>query len=282
MQGSPGGVASWTSRVIFSADDFGLSEAVNEGVERAYRDGVLRQCSLMVAGEAATDAVRRARSMPGLRLGLHLVVIEGRSVLPASVVPDLVDASGWFSSDQLRLGLRYHFRPRVRRQLRAEIAAQFAAFAATGLDLHHADAHKHMHLHPTVGRLLIEEGARYGLNRVRVPFEPVAVMARCGVVPGLGARAMAAGTSVLRRQITQAGMTATDQVFGLAWSGAVTEARLLALAEHLPPGETEIYTHPAAGRDALLDRLMPDYQHEAELAALLSPAVRDAYKEAML
>lgn len=282
MQGSPGGVASWTSRVIFSADDFGLSEAVNEGVERAYRDGVLRQCSLMVAGEAATDAVRRARSMPGLRLGLHLVVIEGRSVLPASVVPDLVDASGWFSSDQLRLGLRYYFRPRVRRQLRAEIAAQFAAFAATGLDLHHADAHKHMHLHPTVGRLLIEEGARYGLNRVRVPFEPVAVMARCGVVPGLGARAMAAGTSVLRRQITQAGMTATDQVFGLAWSGAVTEARLLALAEHLPPGETEIYTHPAAGRDALLDRLMPDYQHEAELAALLSPAVRDAYKEAML
>jgi hypothetical protein len=255
---------------------------VNEGVERAYRDGVLRQCSLMVAGEAATDAVRRARSMPGLRLGLHLVVIEGRSVLPASVVPDLVDASGWFSSDQLRLGLRYYFRPRVRRQLRAEIAAQFAAFAATGLDLHHADAHKHMHLHPTVGRLLIEEGARYGLNRVRVPFEPVAVMARCGVVPGLGARAMAAGTSVLRRQITQAGMTATDQVFGLAWSGAVTEARLLALAEHLPPGETEIYTHPAAGRDALLDRLMPDYQHEAELAALLSPAVRDAYKEAML
>ncbi len=282
MQGSPRGVASWTSRVIFSADDFGLSEAVNEGVERAYRDGVLRQCSLMVAGEAATDAVRRARSMPGLRLGLHLVVIEGRSVLPASVVPDLVDASGWFSSDQLRLGLRYYFRPRVRRQLRAEIAAQFAAFAATGLDLHHADAHKHMHLHPTVGRLLIEEGARYGLNRVRVPFEPVAVMARCGVVPGLGARAMAAGTSVLRRQITQAGMTATDQVFGLAWSGAVTEARLLALAEHLPPGETEIYTHPAAGRDALLDRLMPDYQHEAELAALLSPAVRDAYKEAML
>ena len=282
MQGSPRGVASWTSRVIFSADDFGLSEAVNEGVERAYRDGVLRQCSLMVAGEAATDAVRRARSMPGLRLGLHLVVIEGRSVLPASVVPDLVDASGWFSSDQLRLGLRYYFRPRVRPQLRAEIAAQFAAFAATGLDLHHADAHKHMHLHPTVGRLLIEEGARYGLNRVRVPFEPVAVMARCGVVPGLGARAMAAGTSVLRRQITQAGMTATDQVFGLAWSGAVTEARLLALAEHLPPGETEIYTHPAAGRDALLDGLMPDYQHEAELAALLSPAVRDAYKEAML
>lgn len=258
-----------------------MTEAVNEGIERAFRAGVLRQCSLMVAGDAAQDAVRRAHALPGLRVGLHLVVIEGRAMLPASEVPDLVDASGWFPSDQLRLGVRYYFLPQVRRQLRAEIAAQFAAFAATGLTLHHADAHKHMHLHPTIGRLLIEEGARHGLRRVRVPFEPIAVMARCGVAQGLGAKAMAAGTRVLRRQIARAGMAAPDQVFGLAWSGAVTEARLLTLAEHLPPGETEIYTHPAAGRDALLDRLMPEYQHEAELAALLSPLVRAAYKDAM-
>src|ERR1700722_10610811 len=104
-------------RVTFSADDFGLTEGVNEAVERAHRDGILDQASLMVAGPAAADAVRRARASPSLRVGLHLVVIEGQAVSPPSDIPDLVDGSGWFASDQARLGFRYFFRPEARRQL---------------------------------------------------------------------------------------------------------------------------------------------------------------------
>jgi hypothetical protein len=73
-------------------------------------------------------------------------------------------------------------------------------------------------------------------------------------------------------------MAASDAVFGIAWSGAMTEARVLALLARLPAGESEIYFHPAAGRDAALDRLMPGYRHEEELAALLSPAVRAALR----
>src|ERR1700675_1459661 len=103
-------------RVIFSADDFGLTVAVNEAVERAHRDGILDQASLMVAGGAADDAVRRAKAMPSLRVGLHLVVIEGPAVSPPSEIPALVDTSGQFPPDQARLGFRYFFRPAVRRQ----------------------------------------------------------------------------------------------------------------------------------------------------------------------
>src|SRR5665213_380544 len=159
-------------RVVFSADDFGLTPAVNEAIERAHRDGILDQASLMVAGPAAEDAVRRARALPSLRVGLHLVVIEGPAVSPPTEIPDLVDAAGQFPSDQARLGFRYFFRPAVRRQLAQEIRAQFAAFAATGLTLDHANAHKHMHLHPIVEKLLIEAGRELGLHSIRIPAEP--------------------------------------------------------------------------------------------------------------
>ncbi len=259
-----------------TADDFGLSEAVNEGIERAHQQGVLDAASLMVAAPAAAGAIAIARRNPGLKVGLHLVVIEGPAALAPVQIPDLVDSNGWFPSDQLSLGLRYFFLPQVRRQLRAEIAAQFTAFAATGLPLAHADAHKHMHLHPTVAAMLIAEGRGHGLARVRVPNEPPAIMARCGVPPTLGARALHAWTRLLRHQIRRAGMNANDHIFGLAWTGDMTEEKLLRLIPHLPPGEAELYFHPAAGRDALLDRLMPGYDHEGELAALLSPAVRAA------
>jgi hopanoid biosynthesis associated protein HpnK len=257
-------------RLTFSADDFGLTESVNEAVEKAHRDGALHAASLMVAAPAAADAVRRAKAMPNLRVGLHLVVIEGPAVLPPAEIPDLVDAAGQFPSDQLGLGIRYFFRPRVRRQLAAEIRAQFTAFAATGLTLGHADAHKHMHLHPTVGALMLRIGPEYGLPRIRVPSEPPSVMAKLGVAQGIGARAMYAWTRLLRSQARAAGVPVNDYCFGLAWSGHMTPARVQRLMEVMPDGNNEVYFHPATYRDAMLQRLMPDYEHVAELAALMA------------
>jgi hopanoid biosynthesis associated protein HpnK len=271
-------VSQATRRVILTADDFGLSEAVNEGVERAHRDGVLTHASLMVAGPAAGDAVRRARRMPGLRVGLHLVVIEGPAVLSPANIPDLVNARGWFPSDQLRLGLRYFFLAHVRRQLAAEIEAQFSTYAATGLKLDHADAHKHMHLHPTVARLMLQTGRRFGLQRIRVPAEPPGVLAACQMRSGIGARLLYAWSNVLRLQAHWAGIKTPDAVFGIARSGHMTEDHLLRLLSHLPDGTSEIYFHPASGGDCLLSELMPNYKHTAELAALLSPQVRRALR----
>jgi hopanoid biosynthesis associated protein HpnK len=267
-------------RAIFSADDFGLSIAVNEGIERAHRHGILSTASLMVAGEAAGDAIRRARAMPDLRVGLHLVTIEGQAVLPPDDIAALVDGDGQFPGDQLGLGLRYAFSRTVRRQLAREIAAQFRAFAASGLALDHANAHKHMHLHPTVGRLLIETGRAYGLHSLRIPAEPARVMTQLGVPQGLGARALLGWTRLLRAQAKRAGLLTNDHAFGIAWSGGMIEDRLLRLIPALPSGLSEIYFHPAAGRDAQLDRLMPGYDHEGEMAALLSPALHAAVREA--
>ena len=261
--------ASVERGVVFTADDFGLSEGVNEAVERAHRDGILTSASLMVAGPAVADAVRRARSLPTLKVGLHLVVIEGPAMLPQAAIPDLVEADGQFPSDQARLGVNYFFRPRVRRQLAAEIRAQFAAFAATGLTLDHANAHKHMHLHPTVGRMMIRIGREFGLRAVRIPAEPPTVLARCGTRVGLGARMLYRWTGLLRRQACGAGMTVNDHCFGLAWSGHMTASRLRSLLAAMPDARNEVYFHPATKRNALLRRLMPDYEHEAEFAALL-------------
>ena len=246
-------------------------------MEQAHRGGLLTTASLMVAGPAAADAVRRARALPQLRVGLHLVVIEGPAVGPA---PGLVDADGQFPSDQLRLGIDYFFRRGARRALAAEIRAQFAAFAVTGLRLDHANAHKHMHLHPTVGRLMLEAGMEHGLPAVRIPAEPPATMRACGAAPNLGDRLLCAGTRVLRAQALRAGMRCNDHAFGIAWSGHMTAKRMIRLATHLPPGVSEIYFHPATHRDARLTRLMPDYKHEAELAALVDPAVRAALAQA--
>jgi chitin disaccharide deacetylase len=105
-------------------------------------------------------------------------------------------------------------------------------------------------------------------------------MAGLGAPQGPGARALLAWTRLLRSQARHAGLVTNAHLFGLAWTGGMTEGRLLRLIPRLPAGLSEIYFHPAAARDALLDRLMPGYDHEGEMAALISPAVGAAFAEA--
>src|SRR5450432_3836486 len=124
-------------QLIITADDFGAAREVNEAVEQAHRSGILTATSLMVSAPAAADAVARAKQMPNLRVGLHLTLVDDRPTLPAVQIPRLVDRDGFFRSDMARAGAAMFFLPGVRKQLAAEIEAQFEAFAATGLTLDH-------------------------------------------------------------------------------------------------------------------------------------------------
>ena len=258
-------------QLIVTADDFGAATQVNEAVERAHLGGILSATSLMVAGAAAHDAVTRAKTMSKLRVGLHLVLVEGKPVLPAATVPDLVDSSGYFRTDMARAGAAMFFLPKVRAQLAAEMAAQFEAFAATGLKLDHVNAHKHFHLHPTIASLMVEMAESYGVKGARVPLEPQAVLER--IEPRKASATMALTAPFarsLRRRFHRAGIASPDHVFGLSWSGAMTRERLVGLIQHLPEGLSEIYTHPATGP---YPGSAPGYQYEGELAALTDPGL---------
>jgi hopanoid biosynthesis associated protein HpnK len=224
----------------------------------------------MVASAAAADAVRRARALPGLRVGLHVVLIEARPALPPEQIPDLVGSDGQFRSDMARLGLDIALRPAVRRQVAAEITAQFEAYRATGLPLDHVNAHKHFHLHPVIAAQIIAIGEKFGARAVRVPAEPVSIVRAIDPsVAALSPWLLGQWTRVLRAQVRRAGMSTSDAVFGLAWSGAVTAARIRGLLERLPPGVVEIYTHPATV-DAFAGHA-PGYRYAEELAALTDP-----------
>jgi hopanoid biosynthesis associated protein HpnK len=265
-------------RLIVTADDFGASVAVNEGVEIAHRTGILAAASLMVAGAAAEDAIIRARHMPALGIGLHLVLVEGRPVLPPKRVPDLVDASGHFRTNMAVAGAAMFFRPTVRRQLAAEIDAQFAAFHATGLPLDHVNAHKHFHLHPTIAGLILSIGAKYGLLAARAPVEPLNLLNAIEPVRlTLAGRVAAPYARGLARRFRRAGLLVPDRVFGLAWSGHMTTDRVRALIEGLPSGLTELYCHPATADQYLGST--PDYRYRDELAALTDGGVRQAITE---
>ncbi|WP_296612915.1 hopanoid biosynthesis-associated protein HpnK [Sphingomonas sp.] len=257
-------------QLIVTADDFGASVEVNEAVEHAHRDGILTAASLMVTGDAIDDAVARARAMPALGVGLHVVLVEGRPILPPERVRALVDADGKFRTDMARAGVTIFASPAARRQLAAEVDAQFAAFAATGLPLDHVNAHKHFHLHPTIAGTILKAGRRHGMRSARAPVEPRGPL-RAIDGTNTGPRIETAWARLVRARMRRAGMVVPDQVFGLAWSGAMTANRVRGLVERLPDGLTEIYTHPATGS---YPGAAPGYDYRGELAALIDPLAK--------
>jgi hopanoid biosynthesis associated protein HpnK len=257
--------------LIITADDFGLHTSVNLAVERAHREGVLSAASLMVAAPAAADAIARAHACPNLRVGLHLVLADGQAMLPRDVIPDLVDADGRFGVRMAYEGTRFFFLPQIRRQLAAEIHAQFKAFAASGLALDHVDTHKHFHLHPTILSLMIKIGRPFGLRAIRLPRERGMPLL---LKPWL---------ALLRRKLAAAGIAHNDHIAGIEHSGKFDETALLETLARLPQqGVTEIYLHPALISGAEIGPSMPAYRHADEFAALISPRVHLALNQLSL
>ncbi len=258
-------------RLIVNADDFGRSSSINQAVIRAHREGILTTASLMVNEPAFDEAVALARQCPSLGIGLHLTLLCGHSALPPDKIPGLVNAARQFSDSPARVGFRYFFHRSLREQLRAEIHAQFQKFRATGLPLDHVNGHLHLHLHPAIFRILMEDAVPLGIQRLRLTFDPFWLNLR--LASGhLGYRALHAAifsclSARARPVLLRRGIRHTRAVFGLLQNGRVDETFTRRLLAVLAPGDFELYSHPS------LD------QFKNEFEALISPPVREQIAE---
>jgi len=257
-------VGSSERHLILNADDFGVSAAVNDAVLRGHCEGVLSSASLMVNETAAESAAAAARRHPSLAVGLHLVLSCGRAALPTPEISHLVGNDGRFPASPAVAGLRAFFHPAARREAAKEVAAQFERFAETGLPFDHVNGHQHLHLHPVIWRLMVEQCRRFGVCCVRVPFEELRLF-----TPGQSVR-RATEWAVFRalrawcmRQARRENLFTAHRVYGHLETGRVSEPYLLYLLDRLPTGVSEVYLHPGTGGS-------PD----PELQALVSPAVR--------
>ena len=57
--------------LIFNADDFGISQGVNQAIYKAHTEGVLNSTSIMITLKFVPEAIELAKKMPDLNIGLH-------------------------------------------------------------------------------------------------------------------------------------------------------------------------------------------------------------------
>lgn len=270
-------------QLIITSDDFGLSSGVNRAVEQAWKNGLLTVASIMPGAAAFNEAVKIARRNPGLQVGLHLTLVQGRSVLPPIESPELVDAQGNFSDNPVSAGFRYFFDRGLYCQLKREIEAQIKKVLDAGIELSHIDGHLNIHLHPTVFRILAELMPRYGITTFRLARERISHNLRFDRERKFGKALenLIFGflTDHARPELDRLGISYASEVKGVLNSGRMTEGYILNIIDGLQEGLTEMYFHPGILPDAEISRCMPKYRHQEELAAITSPAVRGRLQE---
>jgi hopanoid biosynthesis associated protein HpnK len=254
-------------RLIVNADDFGRSDAINRAVLRAHRDGILTTASLMVNEPFCAEAVQMARDNPRLGVGLHLTLLCGRPGLAPARIPDLVTERGRFTDNPAWAGFRYFFQWGAEEQLKAEIYEQLERFQATGLTLDHVNGHLHMHLHPTVFRILMRAQQEFEIRHMRLTFDPFWLNLRL-VRGNLLYRASHALifhslSAWARSALDRRGIKHTRAVFGLLQNANVDEDYVTRLLPELPAGDSELYSHPS----------LTDFKNEFD--ALVSPRARE-------
>ncbi|MFI5245669.1 MAG: carbohydrate deacetylase [Gemmatimonadales bacterium] len=256
-------------RLIVNADDFGFTPGVTAGILEAHAAGTVTSTSMMVRCAGWDKAVRQSRATPTLGVGLHLNLLVGAPLVPA---PSLTDArSGRFAS--LATLVRRALAGRIDgAEVRAECEAQLAALREAGVRCTHIDSHRHVHALPVIRQAVAASAAALGLPLRR------AVESHFRAAGGVRSQLHRALIGMSWR-LTSAGAPrtrATDHFIGVSMQGSRHFARhLVAAIDHLSSGTTEIMVHPGHV-DAALGQLDGyTWPRERELAALVSPELRE-------
>jgi predicted glycoside hydrolase/deacetylase ChbG (UPF0249 family) len=276
-------------RLIVNADDFGWSEAVTSGILRAHREGLLTSTTLMANLPGAAEALERARrEAPGLGIGLHLNLTEGRPLTGDSAA-SLTDPQGRFTGALMTVARLVRTSEAARQAAESEWEAQIAWARDRDLRPTHLDGHKHVHLAPALLPIAISLARKYGIPAIRTTAEwrPAGIAKmlprewgirdrlRQLLLAWVGRRWGVAG----RRAVRQAGLATTDWFFGVRATGGISADLIEYVLRNAPEGTGELMVHPGEAeappeRPTRLAKSRP-----AELAALCDARCRRAAEE---
>jgi predicted glycoside hydrolase/deacetylase ChbG (UPF0249 family) len=155
-------------QLILNADDFGLTQSVNDAVFELAEKKALSSTTVMVNMPHA-EAARDLLEIDGFGVGLHFNLTEGRPIAKLSEVSTLVDGDGRFHDfkgliDGLKSG-------RVQEaQIDAELQAQWDRLSEIlGQAAGHLDSHQNIHKQPGVLRALLSFAREHPGLGVRNP-----------------------------------------------------------------------------------------------------------------
>lgn len=146
--------------------------AFNKAILEACNYGLLKSTSLAANGEAFDDAVNNViPSCPDLGVGVHLNIIEGKSL--STDLDRLTDSNGIFNQSfgQLLINSYNTKNKSFLEQVEKEFRAQIEKVQSNKVEITHLDSHVHVHAIPPIFKIVAKLAKEYGIKQIRTQFE---------------------------------------------------------------------------------------------------------------
>lgn len=233
-------------KIIINADDFGLNRKVNKAIAAAYSKGVVTSTTIIANMPAATDAVKTAKGLEGLGVGVHLNIFEGKALSKDSCVESLLDSKARFALSPAKLAFFSSFRHDIRKAIKTEMAAQIQWAFDNGLEPTHLDSHKHIHCFPAVFAIVCQLAEGFGISAIRFGLEPKAVSQMPWPLSEKKEKKVACAIRNMAKinRIQNSKVLKTDALLGAAHMGRIDTNFFRAVSLYNRVQITEIMTHP--------------------------------------
>ena len=168
----------------FHADDYGLFAEQSDRILECFYHGVLNGTSIFANGPELDDCIQMLPK-EGIKLSIHLNLMQGTCLAPAEDIPFLADCGGNFSVSFPQLlfagfsGKKEAYKQQIKREYRAQIRKLQPIFRQTGQALR-IDGHAHWHMAPVAFDAMMEVIAEDDLSvdYIRIPYEPLGLYAK--------------------------------------------------------------------------------------------------------
>jgi chitin disaccharide deacetylase len=273
-------------RLIVNADDLGLSHGITDGILLSHRKGIVTSASLMVNQPATEYAVEKLQEVPGLDVGIHLNLCQGKPVLPAKSIPTLVGTDGNFLTPA-RMAKRLLLWQASPKEIEAEFCAQIDRMISHGLTPSHADSHHRFHFYPAAAMVFSRAVRSRGISRARAAKKRAWSHANGSLDAHAGRlyrrAAVSAYNDFLQRvvfrelKLPDAGVALHPRFRGKL--PELSNAWCFAL-DHMPPGTYEIWCHPGFAQPGFSESDALSEQRELEAVMLTERRLSDAVRRA--
>lgn len=276
--------------LIVNADEFGLTEGVNEAIVDCHQNGLVTSTTLMTNTWAFEDALSRAAENPGLGVGIHVNLTFGFPAAPTKRVRSLVGRDGRLLPRSLLLRRWISNSLRIE-DVETELRAQVEKAMGAGLEPSHLDSHQNTMMIPGVLRIFLKVAGEMQIP-LRLPYEPPNFDGFASVLKNFATwrHAKKRVTSRLcglgRSALHEGGVRTIDRVYSLPScfmppAFDVAE-RYEALISRVGSGVSELLTHPGRA-DERLEAFLGGSRarakdREKEHAALVSERLKKAVR----
>lgn len=146
-------------KLIINADDLGFTKGVNAAVKEAHLNGFLTHASLMANTKYFEEAVNDVvKSCPNLKIGVHVNLTCGNQLAGKDEEK--------FNDSFMGLLLKSKTKNELL-QIENEIEKQILAIRDKGINIAHIDGHEHVHIIPSINKIVRKLAKKYNIPRVR-------------------------------------------------------------------------------------------------------------------